>query len=150
MSLTETINNDIKTAMLAREQGKLLALRSIKAALLLAATAEGSGGDVSEDAGMKILQKLAKQRKDSLEIYEAQKREDLAAKERDELKVIESYLPGQMSEAEVKAVLQQIIQDNGFKSIKETGKIMPLAMQKLAGKTDGKTISTVLKTLLEA
>lgn len=147
MSLTETINNDIKEAMKAKDQAALRGLRSIKSALLLLSTEKG-GGDVTEDAELKALQKLAKQRKDSIEIYEQQNREDLAEAEREELAIIERFLPKQMSEEEVKAILEKIIADTGASSPADTGKVMPLAMKEMAGKADGKMISTVLRSLL--
>lgn len=147
MSLTETINNDIKEAMKAKDQAALRGLRSIKSALLLLATEKGAG-EVNEDAELKALQKLAKQRKDSIEIYEQQNREDLAADEREELAIIEKFLPKQLGEAEVKAILEKIIAETGASSPADTGKVMPLAMKEMAGKADGKMISTVLRNLL--
>lgn len=148
MSLAETINKEIITAMKARDEVSLRGLRAIKSAILLAQTDKGAGDGLTEEAELKILQKLAKQRKDSLEIYEQQKREDLAQKEREEILVIERFLPKQMSEEEVKAALQQIIAEVGATSAAETGKVMPVAMKQLAGKADGKTISALLKGLL--
>ena len=147
MSLTDTINTEIKEAMKAKDQAALRGLRSIKSALLMLATEKG-GGDVNEDAELKMLQKLAKQRKDSIEIYEQQNRQDLAEPEKEELAIIERFLPKQMSEDEVRAILQKIIADTGASSAADTGKVMPLAMKEIAGKADGKTISTVLRSLL--
>lgn len=148
MSLAETINKEIITAMKARDEASLRGLRAIKSAILLAQTDKGAVEQLSEETEIKLLQKLAKQRKDSLEIYVQQNREDLAQKEREELAVIEKYLPQQMSEEEVAAVLKDIIAQTGATSAAETGKVMPLAMKQLAGKADGKTISALLKTLL--
>lgn len=147
MSLTDTVNTEIKEAMKAKDQAALRGLRSIKSALLMLATEKG-GGDVNEDAELKMLQKLAKQRKDSIEIYEQQNRQDLAEPEKEELAIIERFLPKQMSEDEVRAILQKIIADTGASSAADTGKVMPLAMKEMAGKADGKTISTVLRSLL--
>ncbi len=148
MSLAETINKEIITAMKARDEASLRGLRAIKSAILLAQTDKGAADALTEDAELKILQKLAKQRKDSLEIYEQQKREDLAVKEREEIAVIERFLPKQMSEEEITAVLKQIIAQTGATTAAETGKVMPVAMKELAGKADGKTISAILKNLL--
>lgn len=149
MSLTDRINEDIKTAMKARDEVSLRALRSIKSALLLAGTEKGAADTLSEDSEMKILQKLAKQRKDSIEIFSAQKRDDLTAKEAEELKVIEKYLPAQMSEDEIRNILKNIISETGATGPQDTGKVMPAAMKQLSGKADGKTISTLLKELLQ-
>lgn len=148
MSLAETINKEIITAMKARDEASLRGLRAIKSAILLAQTDKGAADALSAEAELKILQKLAKQRKDSLEIYEQQKREDLAVKEREEIAVIERFLPRQMSEEEITAVLKQIIAQTGATTAAETGKVMPVAMKELAGKADGKTISAILKNLL--
>jgi uncharacterized protein YqeY len=148
MSLAETINKEIITAMKARDEASLRGLRAIKSAILLAQTDKGVTDALTADTELKILQKLAKQRKDSLEIYEQQKREDLAVKEREEIAVIERFLPKQMSEEEITAVLKQIIAQTGAITAAETGKVMPVAMKELAGKADGKTISAILKSLL--
>jgi uncharacterized protein YqeY len=123
-------------------------LRSLKSALLLAASEPGANGVVTDEAALKIFQKLAKQRKESLDIYVQNKREDLAQVERDELEVIEKYLPKQMSEDEIKAVLQGVVTGAGASSAADFGKVMPLAMKALAGKADGKVISAVLKQIL--
>jgi uncharacterized protein YqeY len=117
--------------------------------MLLAATAEGAKGDtVSDEEAVKLLQKLAKQRKESIEIYEKNGRTDLAKTEKEELEVIERYLPKQMSEEEIKAILGDLIKEVGASGSSDFGKVMPLAMKALAGKADGKVISTVLKQLL--
>lgn len=148
MTLTEQINADIKSAMLAKEKEKLEALRAVKSALLLAGTEKGAAGEVSEEDGIKLLQKLVKQRKEAADIYLKQGRNDLADPELFQASVIEKYLPAQMSEEEVKAVLQQIITQVGASSPADTGKVMGAAMGKLQGKADGKMISGLVKELL--
>ncbi|WP_343689569.1 GatB/YqeY domain-containing protein [Chitinophaga sp.] len=148
MSLELNINAAIKTAMLAKAEADLRALRAIKAAILHAKTAEGFSGELSEADETKLLQKLAKQRKDSLDIYRQQNREDLAAKEEEELVVIEKYLPKQMDEAELKAAIQAIITETGASSPADMGKVMGVATKQLAGKADGKAISGLVKELL--
>ncbi|MSQ79058.1 MAG: GatB/YqeY domain-containing protein [Flavobacteriaceae bacterium] len=146
--LSDKINADIKTAMLARQEARLRALRSIKAALLLAATEKGAAEAVTDEKATQVLQKLAKQRKDSMDIYQQNGRDDLYNGEKEELEVISEYLPAQMSEGEITLVLSQIIAETGATSAAEIGKVMPVAMKQLAGKADGKTIQTLLKTLL--
>jgi uncharacterized protein YqeY len=148
MSLELNINAAIKTAMLAKAEADLRALRAIKAAILHAKTAEGFSGELSEADETKLLQKLAKQRKDSLDIYRQQNREDLAAKEEEELVVIEKYLPKQMDEAELRAAIQAIITETGASSPADMGKVMGVASKQLAGKADGKAISGLVKELL--
>ncbi|MEY2904959.1 MAG: hypothetical protein RJA52_975 [Bacteroidota bacterium] len=147
MSLENTINNDLKEAMKAKDQIALRGIRAIKAAILLAKT-DGSGKELDEESEIKLLQKLIKQRKDSLDIYVKQNREDLAQTEREEIGIIEKYLPAQLSQEELVAALKTIIADSGASSIKDMGKVMGLASKALAGKADGKTISETLKTLL--
>ena len=124
MSLEINIMTELKAAMIAKNEAALRGLRAIKAALLLAKTAEGKVGEITEDDEMKILQKLAKQRKDSLEIFVAQNREDLAQKERDELEVIEKFLPKQMTEEELREAIQQVIAEVGATSGADMGKVM--------------------------
>lgn len=148
MTLAEQINEDIKTAMKARDEASLRALRALKSALLLAATAEGAGDKVDDEQAIKIFQKLAKQRKESMDIFLQNGRNELAQKEKEEIDVIERYLPQQMSEAEIKTILQQVVADAGATTSADFGKVMPLAMKALAGKADGKIISTLLKSLL--
>lgn len=148
MSLQEQINADVISAMKAKEEVKLRALRSLKSALLLAASEPGANGVVTDESALKIFQKLAKQRKESLDIYIQNKRDDLAQVEREELEIIERYLPKQMSEEEIKAILQGVVTDAGASSAADFGKVMPLAMKALAGKADGKIISAVLKQIL--
>lgn len=148
MSLEQTINSDIKAAMLAKDNKKLDALRAVKSAILLAKTDKGSAGDIAEDAEMKILQKLIKQRKDSADLYKSQGRNDLAEEESFQLSVIEKYLPDQMSEDEVKKQVSNIISESGASSMKDMGKVMGMASKNLAGKADNKLIAAIVKELL--
>jgi len=148
MSLEQTINADIKAAMLAKDANALTSLRAVKAAILLAKTAEGAKEELSTDDEIKIVQKLVKQRKDSLEIFEQQNRPDLAEKERAEIAVIEKYLPAQLSPEELKAELQKIIAETGAASPADMGKVMGMATKALSGKADGKAISAIVKELL--
>ncbi|MCW3462124.1 GatB/YqeY domain-containing protein [Chitinophaga nivalis] len=149
MSLELDINAAIKAAMLGKKEAELRALRAIKAAILLAKTAEGGNGELTEADESKLLQKLAKQRKDSLEIFRQQNREDLAVKEEEELAIIEQFLPQQMSEAELRTALTGIIAEVGASSPADMGKVMGVATKQLAGKTDGKAISAMVKELLK-
>jgi uncharacterized protein YqeY len=148
MTLEEKINQDIKTTMLARDQEKLEAVRAVKAAILLEKTKEGGTGSVSEEAEMKILQKLVKQRKESAELYRAGNREDLAKKELFEASIIETYLPKQMGEEELTAKIKEIISRAEAKTIKDMGRVMGLASKELAGRADNKTVSEIVKRLL--
>ncbi|GDX44330.1 aspartyl-tRNA amidotransferase subunit B [Bacteroidota bacterium] len=148
MSLEITINDHLKKAMLAKDEKGLRALRAIKAAILLAKTAEGAGDAMTTDAEIKLLQKLVKQRKDSIEIFEQQNRADLAVKEKEEVEVIEQYLPTQMSADEIKLAVAEIIKQTGVVNISGLGQVMGIASKQLAGKADGKTISTIVKELL--
>lgn len=148
MSLKQQIDSDIKKAMLAKNKEELKALRSIKSMILLAETDKGSGGEVSSDAEMKLLAKAVKQRKDSAAIYKEQGREDLYKVEMDEAEVIERYLPKQLSEEELKSELQKIIAEVGATGPQDMGKVMGASTKALAGKADGKAISTMVKTLL--
>jgi uncharacterized protein YqeY len=150
MSLTDTINNDIKTAMKSKDDAALRALRGIKSALLLAKTEKGAADTISEEKEIQILQKLVKQRKESLEIYIQQGRKDLADAESEEIAVIERYLPAPMSEEELRAALARIIADTGASGPGDMGKVMGAATQQLAGKADGKTISAIVRTLLQS
>ena len=147
MSLEAKIAKDLKEAMKAKDQSALRGIRAIKSGLLLLKT-DGSGTEVTEEIEIKLLQKLVKQRRDSLEIFEKQNREDLAVKEREEIAVIEKYLPAQMSAEELEAVIKGIIEQTGAESMKDMGKVMGMASKQLAGKADGKAISTVVKKLL--
>jgi len=139
---------ELKTAMLAKNEGALRGLRAIKAAIIIAKTAEGAGGELKEEDETKLLQKLIKQRKDSLEIYQQQQRADLAQKEVEEIAVIERFLPKQMSAEELKAALTKIIAETGAASPADMGKVMGVATKQLAGQADGKTISATVKELL--
>ncbi|HEV8508417.1 MAG TPA: GatB/YqeY domain-containing protein [Chitinophagaceae bacterium] len=148
MSLEQKIMVDLKTAMLAKDEKSLRSLRAIKAAILLAKTSEGAGGELKEDDEIKLLQKLVKQRKDSLEIYQQQKRTDLAQKEQEEIEVIEKFLPKQFSAEELQLEIKKIIAETGATSPADMGKVMGVATKKLSGKADGKTISATVKELL--
>jgi len=148
MSLKATIESAIKQAMLNKEKDRLRALRAIKSSILLAETEKGSGGELSADTEMKVLTKAAKQRRDSIEVFEQQGREDLAATEKAELEVIEEFLPKQLSEDEIEAEVKKIIEEIGASGPQDMGKVMGMATKKLAGKADGKVISSTAKKLL--
>jgi len=150
MSLEQKIMTDLKAAMLAKDEASLRSLRAIKAAILLAKTAEGGSGDLKEEDEIKLLQKLVKQRKDSLEIYRQQNRADLAQKEEEEINVIEKFLPKQLSSQELKDLVTKIIAETGATTAADMGKVMGVATKQLAGKADGKTISTMVKEILTA
>ncbi|HQX42974.1 MAG: GatB/YqeY domain-containing protein [Saprospiraceae bacterium] len=147
MGFQDRINQDLKEAMKAKNENSLRAIRAIKAAILLANT-DGSGQEMTEERGIQILQKLVKQRKESLEIYEKQGREDLAAIERQEIQVLIKYLPEQMSEEELRSTILTLIQDLGATSAGDLGRVMGVASKQLAGKADGKSISSIVKDLL--
>jgi uncharacterized protein YqeY len=148
MSLINQIDQDIKQAMLARQADRLRGLRAIKSALLLARTEKGAAEDLTKEAEIKVLQKLVKQRKESAEIYKAQNREDLYNVEMEEMKVIEPYLPQQMTRFEIEGYVQELIARTGATSVADMGKIMGIANKELAGQADGRTISEVVKQLL--
>jgi uncharacterized protein YqeY len=148
MTFTDKINQEITTAMKARNEAELRGLRAIKAALLLAATSEGAGDAISDEQAIKIIQKLAKQRKESLDIFTKQNRADLAVKEQEELAVFERYLPKQMGDEEIEKQLREMLTANNLMSPADFGKAMPLAMKHMAGKADGKKISELLKKIL--
>ncbi|WDF56825.1 GatB/YqeY domain-containing protein [Mucilaginibacter sp. KACC 22063] len=148
MSLSTQINEDIKKAMLARDEKSLRGLRAIKSALLLAKTEKGASEEISEETEVKVLQKLVKQRKESADIYKTQNRDDLYQIEIEEQQIIESYLPKQMSRGEIETYLKDVITRTGATSVKDMGKVMGTANKELAGKADGKTISEVVKQLL--
>lgn len=148
MSLEQKIMSDLKVAMLAKDEAALRSLRAIKSAILLAKTAEGASGELKEDEEMKILQKMVKQRKDSLEIFRQQNREDLAKKEEEEIAVIEKFLPKAMSPEELKTGIEKIIADTGASSPADMGKVMGMATKQFAGRADGRTISSLVKELL--
>lgn len=148
MSLKQQVEADIKDAMRAKDQDTLRALRGIKSMILLAETEKGSGGELTRATEMQLLTKAAKQRKESLETFAEQGREDLAAKERSELEVINRYLPQPMSEEEIKEAIQRIIQEENAQGMQDMGKVMGRASQELAGRADGKTMSTITRQLL--
>ena len=148
MNLFDQISNDIKNAMLSKDKLRLETLRGIKKEFLEAKTAKGSDGELSDDIAMKILVKMVKQRKDSAQIYIEQNRPELAESELGEAKVIEEYLPKQMTEAELEAELKNIIAEVGATSAKDMGKVMGVASKKLAGRAEGKAISAKVKELL--
>jgi uncharacterized protein YqeY len=139
---------DLKAAMLAKDEAALRSLRAIKAAILLAKTAEGATGELSEEAEIKLLQKMVKQRKDSLEIFQQQSRPELAQKEIEEIAVIEKFLPQQMDEVALRSALAGIISKVGATTAADMGKVMGAANKELAGKADGKTIAAIVKELL--
>ncbi|NCP46249.1 MAG: glutamyl-tRNA amidotransferase [Flavobacteriales bacterium CG18_big_fil_WC_8_21_14_2_50_32_9] len=149
MNLTDQINNDIKQAMLARDKAKLEVLRAVKAALLLEASKDGSG-TVSEEEGLAILKRLVKQRKDASTIYHEQNRPDLAKDEDFQIEVLNTYLPAQMPEEEVRKIIKATIAQLGATSAADMGKVMGPIMGKLNGKADGKLISTIVKEELGA
>ena len=148
MSLEQNVMTNLKAAMLAKDEKSLRALRAIKSAIIIAKTAEGASGEIKEEDEIKLLQKLVKQRKDSLEIYEKQNREDLAKKESEEIAVIEKFLPKQLGEEELKELIHKIIAETGASSPADMGKVMGAASKQLSGKADGKTISGIVKELL--
>src|SRR5258708_2729750 len=148
MSFLQKVMADLKAAMLAKNEGALRGLRAIKAAIIIAKTAEGAGGELKEEDETRMLTKLIKQRKDSLEIYQQQQRPDLAKKELEEIAVIEKFLPKQLDGEELKAILSKIIADTGASSPADIGKVMGVATKQLAGQADGKTISATVKELL--
>lgn len=139
---------EMKEAMKAKDEPTLRGLRAIKAEIIKAKTEPGAGGEVSAEKELSLLQKMVKQRKDSLDIYQQQNRADLARKEEEEIRVIEKFLPQQLSTEELRAALQQIIADTGASSPADMGKVMAAATRQLAGRADGKTISAAVKELL--
>jgi uncharacterized protein YqeY len=145
MSLKETINTDIKQAMLAKRKDELTALRSIKSMILLAETEKGADGNLSEEGELKLLSKAAKQRKESAEIYSKEGREDLAGKENFEYEVIARYLPEAMSEEDVRKEINEIIASLGATTPAVMGKVMGVATKKLAGRADGKMIASFVR-----
>lgn len=148
MSLEQQVMEEMKTAMKEKNEAVLRSLRAIKAEIIKAKTDPGAGGEINEATEQKFLQKMMKQRRDSLDIFEKQGRADLAAKEKEEMAVIEKFLPKQMSEAEIKDSLSKIIAETGASSAADMGKVMGIASKQLAGKADGKTISSIVKELL--
>jgi uncharacterized protein len=148
MSLEQSIMADLKDAMRSKDEKALRSLRAIKAAIIVAKTSEGAGGEISPDDEIKLLQKLIKQRKDSLEIYEKQNRADLALTEKEEIEIIEKFLPKQLGEDDLKEALTKIIKDAGASSPADLGKVMGLATKQLAGQAEGKAISSLVRELL--
>ena len=148
MNLKSNIEGEIKKAMLAKEKDRLRALRAIKSMILLAETEKGGGEGLTEEVEVKILTKAAKQRRDSLEVYRNQSREDLASVEQAELLVIEEFLPKQMSEEELMKEVKILIDEIGASGMADMGKVMGAATGKFAGKADGKTISGIVRSLL--
>ena len=148
MSLISQIDQEIKQAMLGKQEARLRGLRAIKSALLLARTEKGASEEISQETEIKVLQKLIKQRKESADIYKAQNREDLYKIEAEEMEVIEGFLPKQMERGEIETYLKDLINRVGATSVKDMGKVMGAANKELAGKADGKTISEVVKQLL--
>lgn len=148
MSLEQKIMAELKTAMLAKDEKTVRSLRAIKAAIIIAKTAEGSKGDVNEEEEVKLLQRLIKQRRDSLEIYQQQNRQDLAIKEQEEIEVIGKFLPRQLTEQELRDHLQKIIESSGSSGPADMGKVMGIATKELSGKAEGKAISSIVKELL--
>jgi uncharacterized protein len=150
MALEQKVMAELKTAMLAKDEAALRGLRAIKAAIILAKTSEGAGGVLLEGDETKLLQKLVKQRKDSLTIYQQQNRADLAKKEEEEIAVIEKFLPQQLDESTLKAILAKIIAETGASSPADIGKVMGVATKQLAGQADGKTINAIARELLSS
>lgn len=148
MALEQQIMSELKAAMLAKDQTAMRGLRAIKAAIINAKTAEGAGGELKEEDETKMLQKLVKQRRDALAIYQQQSREDLAEKEQEEIEIIERFLPKQLSPEELRGKIQQIISEVGATGPADMGKVMGAANKQLAGLADGKAISAVAKDLL--
>ena len=139
---------EMKEAMKSKDEAALRSLRAIKAEIIKAKTEPGAGGEIDEATEQKFLLKMMKQRRDSLDIFEKQSRQDLAVKEKEEMAIIERFLPKQMTEAEIKEAVSKIITDAGASSAADMGKVMGLASKQLAGKADGKTISTIVKEML--
>jgi uncharacterized protein YqeY len=148
MSLEQKVMTEMKDAMRAKNEAALRGLRAIKAEIIKAKTEPGAGGEISEEKETSLLQKMMKQRRESLEIYQQQARTDLAQKEQEEMSIIETFLPKQLSADEIKVELQQIIAETGASLPADMGKVMGLATKKFAGKADGKTIAALVKELL--
>lgn len=148
MSLFDQVSEDIKAAMKAHDKVRLEALRGVKKEFLEAKTAKGAGDELSDEAAIKIIQKMVKQRKESAAIFIEQNRQDLADNELAEAVAIETYLPAQMNDEELTAVVKEIIAEVGATSAKEMGKVMGVASKRLAGKAEGKAISDKVKSLL--
>ncbi len=147
MSLEQTITSALKEAMKAKDQAALRGIRAVKAAILLAKT-DGTGKGLDSAGEIRLLQKLVKQRQDSLDIYEKQGREDLAVVEREEIEVIQRFLPTQMDESALTSLIEGVIGDTGASGMKDMGKVMGIVSQKVAGQADGKTVAAIVKQLL--
>jgi len=148
MALEQQVMAEMKEAMKAKDEATLRSLRAIKAEIIKAKTEPGAGGEIDEATEQKFLQKMMKQRRDSLEIFEKQGRADLAIKEKEEMVVIEKFLPKQLAEADIKIIVEKIIADTGAVSAADMGKVMGVASKQLASRADGKTISNIVKELL--
>ena len=148
MALEETISNDLKTAMLARDEATVRGLRAIKSGIILAKTEKGAGGIISPEKEVQMLQKMVKQRRDSITEFEKAGRQDLIQKEKEEVAVIEKYLPAMLSEDAIREVVKQAIAATGAISQKEMGKVMGVVSKQLAGKADNKLVADVVKSLL--
>lgn len=149
MNLEQKVMNELKAAMKAKDQAALRTLRAIKAAILLAKT-DGSRKELDEASELKLVQKLAKQRQESIDIFEKQGRDDLAAGEKEELAVLKKFLPEPMTEEELSAIISEIIQSTGASGMKDMGKVMGMVNQKVAGRADGKMIANIVKSILNA
>jgi uncharacterized protein len=147
MSLESRLMTDLKEAMKAKDQAAMRSIRAAKAAIILIKT-DGSGTEIDESGEIKLIQKLVKQRQDSLDIFEKQNREDLAVIEREEIAVLQKYLPQQLSEEELTPIIQSLIEKTGASGMKDMGKIMGMASSQLSGQADGKAISAIVKKLL--
>jgi uncharacterized protein YqeY len=145
MGILSNLTEEIKNAMRAKNALKLEALRAIKSAVILEQTASGAGATLSEEQEIKLVQKLVKQRKDSADIFRTQNREDLAEPEEAQAEIISAFLPVQLSEEELSAIIKDIISSSGAEGMKDMGKVMGLATQQVGGQADGKTISTIVK-----
>ena len=148
MGILSNLTEEIKNAMRAKNALKLEALRAIKSAVILEQTASGAGATLSEEQEIKLVQKLVKQRKDSADIFRTQNREDLAKPEEAQAEIISAFLPAQLSEEELSAIIKDIISSSGAEGMKDMGKVMGLATQQVGGQADGKTISTIVKQQL--
>lgn len=148
MSLESKIQEALKEAMKAKNQGAMRALRAVKSGILLVKTEKGANGEITAEQELALLQKLTKQRKESLEIFEQQGREDLATIEKEEIEVIEQFLPAQLSETEITEIINKITTQTNASSMKDMGKVMGIANKELAGRADGKLIASIVKSRL--
>ncbi|MGB1247860.1 MAG: GatB/YqeY domain-containing protein [Chitinophagales bacterium] len=148
MNLEKKVQEAMKEAMKAKNQTSLRALRAIKSAILLAKTEKGASDELTEDKEIALLQKMMKQRNESIDIFVKQNREDLAVGEREEVAIIQEFLPAQLSEEEVKSIIADIVAKTGASSMKDMGKVMGMASKELAGRADNKIVSQIVKNLL--